>query len=39
MSNTDKELYEWAWEEVSNGDVIDRLVSELERYLKCYKTL
>lgn len=39
MSNTDKELYEWAWEEISNGDVIDRLVDELERYLKCYKKL
>lgn len=33
-SNTNKELYEWAWNEVKRGSEIDRLIFDLKRHLK-----
>lgn len=34
MSNTDKELYEWAWNEYHKGREIDILLGEMSRFLK-----
>lgn len=34
MSNTNKELYEWAWEQVAKGNQIDSLIFDLRRHLK-----
>jgi hypothetical protein len=33
-SNTDKELYEWAWKEYRKGNEIDILLNELKRRQK-----
>lgn len=38
-SNTNKELYDWAWGQYYRGNEIDILINELKRNLKAYELI
>lgn len=39
MSNTNKELYEWAWDQYNKSGKIDMLIEDMERFLKRWEII